>query len=346
MKYFLGTLLIALLFIGCGDKKEDAASNNNQSTYDTSDVVTTPIENPNQKFLLRYKFDKDQIFKYRITSISSDSIKIFADSTINQNIQQTITYILNVKLANMDKDSVEELNCTFKSVKLVADANGKKFNYDSGVTNDSTTKSHYPEYAALVDNPFSVRINKLGEILEVFRADRITDSFLKLKGYSDSVSTEQKNNLRDNIVNGALKPMLILVFRKMPENLVAKDSAWTDTQPSGKLMIFEIQNTNTFKVDKLEKMNNDKVASIKAGLRTKITGKNKVTDRGATYEFQKPITEASGNIFFNVTKGLIQKSKTQTRIDVSYKMEAPGPKGKQKGSKSEIIINTNIVELL
>ncbi len=345
MKYFFGTLLIALLFIGCGNKNKETASNN-QSNYDSSEVVTTPVDNPNQKFLLRYKFEKDHNYQYRITSISSDSINIFADSLINQNIQQTITYILDVNLNSIDKDSVEELSCTFKSVKLDADANGKKFNYESGVTKDSATKSHYPEYAALVDNPFSVRINKLGEILEVFRADRITDSFLKLKGYSDSVSTEQRNNLRDNIVNGALKPMLILVFRKMPENFVAKDSSWTDAQPAGKLMVFEIQNTNTFEITNLEKMNNDKVATIKAGLRTKITGKNKVTDRGATYEFQKPKTEAKGNIVFNITKGCIQKSKTQTRIDVSYKMEANGPKGNQKGSKSEIILNTNIVQLL
>ncbi len=341
MKYFLSTLLIAFLLIGCGNKKEEAASNN-KTGVDTTDIKTIPVENPNQQFVLRYKFQKNKTYKYRLTAISTDSINIQADSTIHQNIHQNISYLIELNLANMDKDSVMELNCTFKHVKLDADANGQKFNYESGVTKDSATISHYPEYQALIDNPFSVRINKLGEILEIFRADRITDSFLKLKGYTDSVSTEQKNTLRNNIVDGALKPLLILIFRKIPEKPVAKDSTWSFTQQPGKLMVFEIQNTNTFKVDNLEKMNNDKIATIQAGLKVNISGKQKVTDRGATYEFQKPITEANGKIFFNITEGYIQKSKTTTRIEVSYKMEAPG----QKGTKSEVILNTNIVEFL
>ena len=93
-------------------------------------------------------------------------------------------------------------------------------------------------------------------------------------------------------------------------------------------------------------MNDDKIAVIDAGLKTIISGDNKVTDRGATYIFKKPVTSAEGKIYFNISKGCVQKSKTNTRIHISYTMEVPTPKGLEKGTKTETVVNTNILELL
>jgi hypothetical protein len=85
---------------------------------------------------------------------------------------------------------------------------------------------------------------------------------------------------------------------------------------------------------------------LDASLNTKITGNNKVTDRGITYEFKKPVTQATGKVYFNITEGYILKSKTRTRVDISYTMEANTPQGKQKGTRFETTENINIVEML
>ena len=128
--------------------------------------------------------------------------------------------------------------------------------------------------------------------------------------------------------------------------MMAKDSLWTNPQEPTKLMVFQVQNTSTYKIKSLELFNNDKIAVIDAGLKTIISGNNKVTDRGATYVFNKPTTYAEGKIYFNLAKGCVQKSKTNSKIQISYSMEVPTPKGLEKGMKSEIVLNTNILELL
>ena len=101
-----------------------------------------------------------------------------------------------------------------------------------------------------------------------------------------------------------------------------------------------------FSIRRIENFKEDKVAVINASLETKITGNNKVTEQGFTYEFKKPETEASGKIYFNVDKGCIQKARVKTKLVISYTMEGDTPAGKQKGSRSEVLEYTNIVELL
>ncbi len=328
MKYIKYFVLAAFLFVGCGnksEKNEDVKKPQDNFQYDTSDVKTTPVENPNESFLLRYNFEKGKDYKYRITNISEDHQTIKADTTVSQNVKQTIIYLVNLNLNSTDQDSVNEFNCTISSVKLDADANNQHFSYQSGVTKDSAELDKYVEYEALINNPFALRISKTGEILEIFRADKIVSKFLDMKGFADSVTTDEKLQLRQNIVDGAIKPLMVQLFRQIPENQTAKDSAWSFTQPPSQFMVFKMQNTYKYKITGLEKMNSDKIAVINATLDTKVEGKTKITERGANYEFEKPKTTANGKIYFNVTNGMLQKSKTQTTVDVSFTMEMPTP---------------------
>ena len=59
----------------------------------------------------------------------------------------------------------------------------------------------------------------------------------------------------------------------------------------------------------------------------------KVNQGNVSYSFQKPISTAEGKIYFDVDKGIQIKSRTKTRLEISYTMEANTPKGKQKGSR-------------
>ncbi len=85
---------------------------------------------------------------------------------------------------------------------------------------------------------------------------------------------------------------------------------------------------------------------IDAGINFKYTGEPKVNQGNVSYSFQKPISTAEGKIYFDVDKGIQIKSRTKTRLEISYTMEANTPKGKQKGSRRDVITNTNILELL
>jgi hypothetical protein len=132
----------------------------------------------------------------------------------------------------------------------------------------------------------------------------------------------------------------------VPDHNVAKDSSWTYSQPPSQFMTFRMQNINIFKVLNLEKYNDDKVAVLEAGLKTDISGDTKATQQGINYTFQKPKTSAYGKIYFDVSKGYVIKSKTNTRVDVSYTMEGQTPKGKKTIQRNETIDNSNVLELL
>ena len=93
-------------------------------------------------------------------------------------------------------------------------------------------------------------------------------------------------------------------------------------------------------------LDDDRIAIINGSVTTTVEGESKKTENGVNYEYQKPVSTANGKIFFNVDKGLIHKSKTQTSLKLSYRMEMPTPQGIMKGSTNETILNSNILELL
>ena len=347
MKHLL--FLLPLIFILVGCKKEDDKPVDNKDKYaiDTTEIKTTQLENQNEQFYIKYAFDKGKDYEYRLTNIAENTQTVNANDTLlSQKVKQTLTYLIKLKVLDIDVDSIYEVSFNITSVKLEADANGEKYFFESSTSKDSTDRIRYSEYVAVLNNPFNIRVSKIGEIVEIYKADRIVNEFLKLKGAADSVTAAEKDFLKKDMIERALKPIVVQVFRQLPDKIMAKDSLWTNPQEPTKLMVFQVQNTSTYKIKSLELFNNDKIAVIDAGLKTIISGNNKVTDRGATYVFNKPTTYAEGKIYFNLAKGCVQKSKTNSKIQISYSMEVPTPKGLEKGMKSEIVLNTNILELL
>lgn len=347
MKYFVALLFFSLVLIGCQKEEEKPTDEKNKYSVDTTEIKAIPVENQNELFYLKYRLNKDKEYNYRITNIAENTQTVNANDTIlSQKVKQTLIYLVQLKVLDIDVDSIYELTFNITSVKLEADANGEKFFFESSTSKDSLDKLRYSEYVAVLNNPFNIRVNKIGEIIEVYKADRIINEFVKLKGVADSISSAEKDFLKKDMIERALKPLVIQIFRQLSDKLLSKDSLWTNQQEPSKLMVFNVQNTSTYKVKSVELLNNDKIAVLDAGLKTEISGNNKVVDRGATYNFKKPITQAEGTIYFNLTKGCIQKSKTNSKIQISYTMEVPTPNGIEKGTKSETVLNTNILELL
>ena len=347
MKHLL--ILLSFIFILVGCKKEDDKPVNNKDKYatDTTEIKTVQLENQNEQFYIKYAFNKGTDYEYRLTNIAENTQTVNANDTLlSQKVKQTLIYLIKLKVLDIDVDSIYEVSFNITSVKLEADANGEKYFFESSTSKDSTDRIRYSEYVAVLNNPFNIRVSKIGEIVEIYKADRIVNEFLKLKGAADSVTAAEKDFLKKDMIERALKPIVVQVFRQLPDKIMAKDSLWTNPQEPTKLMVFQVQNTSTYKIKSLELFNNDKIAVIDAGLKTIISGNNKVTDRGATYVFNKPTTYAEGKIYFNLAKGCVQKSKTNSKIQISYSMEVPTPKGLEKGMKSEIVLNTNILELL
>jgi hypothetical protein len=349
-KIIIGITLITIAFTACEQKKEtekEVAPNDITSSYDSTDLVTTELEeNTPQEYLIKYKFKKDDSFSYRMTVISQNDQSMETDTLITNSLQQTLTYLFNFKIIDVDADNVSELECTFKSIKLSASANGEEVNYQSGSVTDSLEIVKFAEYESFVNNPFRLRVTNHGEILDIFRADNISNKFLEIRGLIDSLSTEEKLKIKDDLVGNLIRPMMAQIIRELPTEQVAQDSTWSYSKATMPVMVFQIDYTNLYKVEKFEKMDDEVIAVIDGVVDVQVSGEPTYSEQGINYKFEMPISSASGKIYFNVDKGLVQKSKTQTRLETAYTMEMARPQGLQKGSTREVIINRNILELL
>lgn len=351
MKNLLITALLSLtLFISCQKEKsseEQKAPEEIASTFDSTALATTSVdENEDQSFLFRYKFEPGKSFKYRLTTISDREQSITADSTISDNLTQTIIFVMNFKTLSLDIDSVAELECTFSSVNLKANANGIAVNYQSGAKMDSTERQKFPEYEALLNNSFNLRVGKQGEIIDIYKIDKIINKFLSIRGLLDSLTAQEKVMAQQDLTNRSIKPLLAQIFREVPEHKMAKDSTWSYNRESLPIMVFQVDYENSYKVESLEMLGDERLAVINGTLKTKVSGTETHSERGINYKFNKPITTAGGKIYFNLNKGLIQKSRSQTNLQNSYTMEMSTPEGIKKASAKEVTSNVNVIELL
>lgn len=347
IKYFLVIISLAFLFvIGCGEGTGNKpVDDKNKFAFDSSDIKITPVNETNS-FNIRYNFQKGETYKYRVTTISSNKQLISGDTTINNYMKQTLNYLVDLTVDKVETDSVMEISCNIHSFKIDADLNGDTIYYESGITKDSTIEKDIAQYQALLNNPFGVRISNKGEILEIFRVDKIVTTLIDKAGYGDSLTAENKVTIKESITSGLLKPLLMQIMRELPAAKVAKDSTWEFLQEKSQLLVFQIGYKTKYALKNIGMYDSEKLAEIDGSLETEITGDTKLTEGQINYEFQKPITWANGKIYFNLEKGCVQKSRTNTKMELNYSMQMPDPKGIQKANRNETVTTTNIVELL
>jgi len=344
------TLMSLLLFFSCQKEKsneEQKVPEEMASTFDSTSLATTSIDaSEDQSFYFSYKFVPGESFAYRLTNISKRDQSITTDSTMSDKLSQTIIFIMNFKTLSLDADSVAELQCTFNSVNLKANANGTEVTYQSGAKMDSTERIKFSEYESFVNNSFNLRVGKHGEILDIYKIDKLVNKLLSIRGLLDSLTAQEKIIAQQDLTNRSIKPLLAQIFREVPEHKMAKDSTWTFKRESMPIVVFQVDYENLYKVEKLEMLGDEKLAVIDGIVKTKVSGKQTYSERGINYQFEKPVASAGGKIYFNLDKGLIQKSRSETSLKNSYKMEMPTPEGVKKASSKEITTNVNVLELL
>ncbi|PIP78178.1 MAG: hypothetical protein COW85_05200 [Ignavibacteria bacterium CG22_combo_CG10-13_8_21_14_all_37_15] len=346
-KLLVLTLLFLPFFIGCNkNEAPKKVEKTFSTTFDSSDIKTVPLSDATFSSVdLSYGLKKGSVYDYRLTSITNDDQSIVADTSVSQKIKQALTYLLKLSVKDVDKDGVMEIEFIFSSVKLDASGNGQSFSYQSGRKLSNDEKSRYADYEAIINNPFTARVAPKGEILEFFRTDRIANKLLELKGLKDSVSMEEKKMLQQQISEGALRPLLTQVFRKLPDQQVKKDSSWTLTNPPVQLPFFEMTNTLQFRITGFEKYHDDNLAVLDAGL----TSKYKISERAkqAKVTVKSPSYSGEGKIYFNLSKGLVERSKTNLYLTIEMSMNTPSRTGgMQKVTQKQITKTTNILELL
>ncbi len=336
--------------IACNNKTETEERSIEElgSTFDSTSLQTTALntEEDDQSFTINYKFNPGETFKYRMSVFSSNKQHMEADTIMDSSIEQTLIYLLNFKTISIDEDEISEIQCTVNSINLKASGMAKEISYQSGTKLDSIDQQQFAEHESFINNPFNIRVNKFGELIDIYKTDKILNSYLNLRGLQDSVKTEDKAVFKQDLSERVIKPLIAQIIRQVPQHKVAKDSTWTYKRQSIPILTFNIDYKNLYKIGKLELFEDQKVVVIDGTVETEITGESTYSEGSVNYQFQKPISSAIGKIYFNLDKGLIQKSRTETRMETAFTVEMPTPQGMQKGNTREIVTNVNVLELL
>lgn len=341
MKHILIVIsVVFLFFIGCDQKREEPEQNNtpNQSSS------LTPQELTEQGVFLSYNLEKGDDFTYKFTSISEDKQVIKADTQMVQEIKETRTYLVNFKVQDREDSGVIEMQVLISSITLDALGNDQKISYQSGMPMDSIDQQRFGEYEVMVNTPFAIRVTPYGEVLEIFRADRITRKMIKQSGLQDSLTVQERQMYYLDVVENVLRPIVTQIFKNLPKTVVSVDSGWAVKQPPANMQLFSMVNTHTFKLKEFKAVNGENLAVIEAGL-IHNSQVNKEEAKKNNLTVQPPSFEGSGTLEFNLSRGLYQNTKTNTEFTLEFSSTMQGPRGYVKVVKTQITKNTNMLEL-
>lgn len=340
------SLHLYLFLQGCNEKKDNEIKSQEEQS-DSPEVKTPAANNEKNFFNLVYKLDKGKSFRYRLITSQIENMQVQnKDTAIHSNMVQQETFLMNFQVDGVDENNAAELTCRITSIKSETDLNGTKFKYQTGQAAGEKELKNYARFESFMGNPFGLKISKYGDIVEINRIEKIINSFISINEMQDTIKQATKEQLRRDLTEAMLKPLLLQIFRKFPEEKMGKDSVWTIPQQPMPLTPMILKNTLIFRIAGIEKTDRDTAVVIEGEMKTEISGQQSMTNQGVQYFFDKPRTNASGRIYFSLSKGIIQRSNTSTLLEHSFRSEASTPQGVLSQTNRRRIENSMQVESL
>ncbi len=341
MKLNVIIILIIIFIIGCSSDKP-----NNEQKNDTgkSEIANEKPVGPTK--LLAYGFEQGNSYRYNLITELENSQYIESDTVLSSEMKQTANYTFTLNVDEVTANGISEISVFVETIKAEALVNGEKVNYDSKYLYSTRERIMFADYEALKNNSYSVRVNKHGEILDIYGTDKIVDEILKIQAGDKKLSTEERAAFTQQFINSGLVPLTEQLFRNTSKEKVRINSTWEQRYPSY-IANFKIENVATFKVAEFQETEFDSLVKLDASLSVLWDGQNQVAEEGVKYEFSDPSISGSGVIYFNLSKGVVQKSDTEVRMEMEVTMESlDANQNVVKAFKRDFVVNKSKLELI
>lgn len=330
------------LFSACSNKDDKSASSG--KSIEVEKLASVDVGK--DKISLRYKFEKGETFKLKYTTVSSSNETIQADSTMKNKISQSLTYVFDCEVLDVDEENIAELSMMISDIKVNIDVNGQKAAYTSGMKYPEADKPKYMEYETLYRTPYRARVTPKGEVIEVSRLEKMVDKMNSLSPQKMDLTTEQKAGYAKQFAESAIRPMTQQVFRELPSDAVNKTYSWEKRFPQS-MGSLTVENIAKYTVVDFVEVDGNNTAKISAALSSNVSGNKKGTENGVDYTFGDPKISGDGTILFDYESGKLIKADVGTNSDMSISIEAKDSLGKIKKSKRITSTKTrNTVELI
>lgn len=333
--------LLILLMIACSDQRNDSKLKTKKNEPIKKQQLV--LKGPSVK--LKYKFFPGMKFSYKLQTISNNTEIISADTTIKNEINKDATYTFSFNVKDIEPNDIASLSVKISSIIAETKFNGQSIKYNSKMLYSTRERMQFIDYEAVKNIPFRIKVNNLGQVIEVSNVNKILKNILDIQKMPDTLSSKSKEQMRNTIANGTLMPLTQQIFKVVVAKEVSVDSVW-QLKYNTPLAVFDVENNSISKISDII-IDKDTLVSISSSLFINVKGDNVAQDNGMTYTFEKPILNAEGESKFNLTKGLVEYSESNTILEMSMTVEGFDNKQQPvKTTKKDISNNTNIVELL
>ena len=340
MNKILIVLLTLLLLISCGKNEETK-----KEIVAKEDKVVEPVKEKGPVVQLRYRFKKGDKFSYKLQTKAVSSEEISADTTIANEITQNATYRFNFLVKSIDEKNTANIEVRISSIVAETIFNEQSMKYDSKFIYSTRERAQFVDYESVKKVPFRISVNEIGQVVKVDNVNRIMRNILEIQKVPDTLSAKTKEKMKDNIANGSLMPLTQQIFKVVAEDEVGVDSTW-QLKYDTPLGVFNVENTAVFRVTNLN-FEQDTTAAITSNLFISVSGNNVVNKQGVRYTFSQPNLQAEGKFNYNYSRGLVEKSESNTKLEMAMFMEGVDANGNPINStKRDMSNNTNIVTLL
>lgn len=342
-KQILILFLSLIIFISCAEKKENKPEQKLvKEKKQTEKIQELDID---KGVVLNYGMQKGKKFKFALTSSKKTIESVKVDTMVMpQSYSENSEYIVSFTVNEQDKNGNLTLDMKCERVKAKGENSaGQKLEFDSDkLPKDTMELALFFNYQVLTSSNFFVRISKIGEVLDIYKYDKMIDKILTK--YPKQPTAEQKAELRNEVKEGMLKPIVTQIFKSLSNKELKKDSSWTISFP-GQLAVFDLMNTATYKLDRIYSDGNREFAEIKSSLDVKFKGKKERTEQGIRYVFTTPKTTATGMMLFDLTDKLVTKATSEIYLEMSMTAKEL-KKGGQSGIRTTKIETKSSIQLL
>jgi len=341
MKKIIALLLFITLF-ACSDKKDIKTPANEVSTEVSSKLVAPPKADG---FLIRYNYKKGDIYKYKITTLSSSSQELVTDTVITTKANQRVEYRVKLVVDNVDSARTAKIIILIESILVNGVMNGQEVSYDSKYILGTRERAMFAQYEAIKKKKYTIDITANGQILKIYNTSAMVKELLSIQQQFSNVTSAQKQELQNNFSESALRPLSEQIFRKFPSEKVAVNYSWSDSYFS-QFALFQIENIANFQLVDILTSNNDSTLIFNAGLSINFIGEHSSSEQGMNFYFYDPVVSGSGTIKFDKSKGLITYSETSTNMEMETDINGIDQNQSPFTAKrTDNTSNTNIVEL-
>lgn len=331
------------LMQGCG-KKDEPVNDKSKDSGSTGNVNADLVKKDDKgtKVTLALKPKKGDILKYKMNAKTTSKEKSPMTGDKEMSSSQDINYFYTEEVNDVNSSGIITYKIKFDSINVLSSVSTSDSSvsmiYNSNIKDSVYAKPDFIQYNSIMNEEFYARVSPNGEITETYGLEKVYENMFKSLG--DTLSSDQKESLKESFGKDAIKAVLQQQFQMFPEKEVYQDSSWTRSYET-QILIFPVRNILSYKLKDIKEENKQTLLIIDADLSVDFIQKE-LKEKQMSYKVEDVKTGGKGNIVFNLSKGCTALKETTTSIDLGMKISAGG----QSVKTTQNVLTELKVELL